>query len=387
MNDEVVARAFAKYKFRTLKKAYAYFDSKQLGVSHKRIKEHFDSVHQPSFLKRYNKNEMGSFYSTSPGAYQMDIYFYEKQAFLLCIEVNSRYAWIQRLKTKSVSDVLSALKRFVYECSPSSITCDEESAFRSIAVVDYLRAENIRLNVSLAQLHTDLALINRLSRTLNSLIPEHDDDVLEAVKIYNKTPSSATGVAPKRMHNDEELEREYVFNQMKKNDEKKKLLLKTPIHKGDNVRYVLDKQLFKKNQHNRKLSKFYYKVEDVLSPFTFVIIAKDGSIKRLPRYRIYKLSSTRGYSFGDSIEDESAFTVYDKIFNYFHKDDPRKSEYEVQVINRDRDGIKHKSKRRIKCYLLREANPTEPSALEREFFSDKLDLYKYDKTSGQFEPR
>ena len=385
MENERIIRAFEKYKFKTLKKAYQYFDAKDVDVSHKEIKQYFDSIHQPSFIKKYNKAEMGSFFSTAPGAYQMDIYFYGKKAYLLCVEVNSRFVWFRELKSKSIESVLNAIKEFVYECAPSSITCDEESAFKSISVVDYLRSENVKLNISLAQLHTDLAIINRACRTLNSMIPEFES-IIDAVKIYNKTPHSATGIAPKRMHENEELEREYIYRMMSAADAKKKLLLKTPIHKGDNVRYVLDKKMFKKGQHNRKLSKFYYKVEDVISPYSFVIIARDGSIKQLPRYRLYKLSSTKGYSFGETIEDESLFTVYDKIFAYFYKADPRKSEYEVQVINRDKDGIKHKSKRRIKCYMLREGNPTEPSALEREYFADKLDDYKYDVDSGQFVP-
>ena len=382
---DLISDIFEKYKFKTLKKAYLYFDKKHPEISHKDIKQHFDAVHTKSYIKKYNKSEMGNFFSTQPGAYQMDIFFYRKQPYLLCVEINSRYIWIQKLKSKSVSDVLSAIKRFVYECYPSSITCDEESAFRSISVVDYLRSENIRLVISLAQLHTELAILNRACRTLNSMLSQYQN-VEAAVKIYNKTPHTSTGVTPKEMHNDDELEKSHIYQQMQLRDEKKKLLLKSPIEKGDNVRYVLDKQLFKKNQHNRKLSTHYYKVEDVVSPFTYIIIAGDGSIKKVPRYRLYKVNSTRGLTFGDTIEDESAFTVYDKIFNYYYNSNPRKSEYEVQVINRDSSGVKHKSKRRIKCYMLREGAPTNPSLLEIEFFADKRGRYKYSKETGQFEP-
>ena len=390
-----IAEVFAKYKFKTLKKAYKYFDNKDYGFTHKEIKEYFDSIHTQSYLKKFNKHEMGAFFSTTPGAYQMDIYFHNKQSYLLCIEINSRYVWIKRIKSKNTEDVLDAIKQFVYECNPSIITCDEESAFRSISVVDFLRSENIRLFVSLAQLHTELGVINRFCRTLNSLTADGTtvpakrksikDRVENAVKIYNKTPHEATGTTPKRMHNDAELERQYIFKMMEERDEKKKLLLKNPIRKGDNVRYVLDKQMFKKNQHNRKLSRHYYKVEDVLSPFTYVIIAKDGSIKKLPRYRLYKINSKKGLTFGDSIEDESLFTVYDKIFNYYPNSNPRKSEYEVQVINRDDDGTKHKSKRRIKCYMLREGSPTHLSELEMEFFAKHKDKYQFNDVTNQFD--
>ena len=381
-----IASVFEKYKFKSLKKAYQYFDNKDYGYSHKEIKEYFDSIHTQSFLKKYNKNEMGSFFSTTPGAYQMDIYFHNKQSYLLCIEINSRYVWIKKIKSKNTTDVLDAIKQFVYDCDPSIITCDEESAFRSIQVVDYLRSENIRLIVSLAQLHSEMGVLNRFCRTLNSRIDDKTS-VEEAVNTYNKSPHEATGTTPKKMHNDEELEKEYIFKKMDERDEKKKLLLKNPIRKGDNVRYVLDKQMFKKNQHNRKLSTHYYKVEDVISPFSYVIIAKDGSIKKLPRYRLYKINSKKGLTFGDSIEDESLFTVYDKIFNYYPHKNPRKSEYEVQVINRDDDGVKHKTKRRIKCYMLREGSPTHLSELEMEYFADKRDKYKYNEVTNQFEEK
>lgn len=377
---------FEKYKFKTLKKAYAYIDMKKLPYTHKEIKAYFDEIHVPSFVKRYNKNYMGVFFSTQPGAYQMDIYFHDKVPYLLCVEINSRYAWIKRLKSKQTTDVLPVIKDFVYECNPSSITCDEESAFRSIQVVDYLRSENVHLNISLAQLHTELAPINRLCRTLNEKLDEDKDiSVEDAVKTYNKTPNDAIGTTPKIMHTDEDVEQEYIFKMMDERDKRKKLLLKDPIEKGDNVRYILDKQMFKKAQRTNKLSKHYYKVEDVISPFAFVIIAKDGSIKKLPRYRLYKINSKKGLTFGDTIEDESGFTVYDKIFNYYPHKNPRKSEYEVQVITRDEDGIKHKTKRRIKCYMLREGRPTDLSELEREYFNDHLDMYKFNKETNQFE--
>ena len=282
-----LSEIFEKYKFKTLKKAYKYVDSKKLPFSHKQIKEYFDEIHTPSFVKKYNKNYMGIFFSTQPGAYQMDIYFRSKIPYLLCIEINSRYAWIKKLKSKQTNDVLEVLKEFVYDCNPSTITCDEESAFRSISVIDYLRSENINLKISLAQLHTDLAPINRLCRTLNEMCETHKDKSIEdIVKIYNKTPNDATGTTPKIMHFDEDIEQEYIFKMMDERDKRKKLLLKDPIVKGDNVRYILDKQMFKKAQHKNKLSKNYYKIEDAISPFSYVIIAKDGSIKKLPRYRL-----------------------------------------------------------------------------------------------------
>ena len=381
-----LSEIFEKYKFKTLKKAYKYVDSKKLPFSHKQIKEYFDEIHTPSFVKKYNKNYMGIFFSTQPGAYQMDIYFRSKIPYLLCIEINSRYAWIKKLKSKQTNDVLDVLKEFVYDCNPSTITCDEESAFRSISVIDYLRSENINLKISLAQLHTDLAPINRLCRTLNEMCETHKDKSIEdIVKIYNKTPNDATGTTPKIMHFDEDIEQEYIFKMMDERDKRKKLLLKDPIVKGDNVRYILDKQMFKKAQHKNKLSKNYYKIEDVISPFSYVIIAKDGSIKKLPRYRLYKVNSKRGLTFGETIEDESGFTVYDKIFRYFPNKNPRKSEYEVQVISRDENGVKHKSKRRIKCYMLREGNPTNLSELELEFFRDNKSKYKFNKETNQFD--
>lgn len=324
---------------------------------------------------------MGNTFSPLKNAYQMDIYFNGKKPYLLCENINTRYAWIHELKSKNTNDVLEVFKKFVEELRPAGIKCDAEAAFSSIKFIDYCQENHIVLRVVLNELHSDLGSINRLCRTLRDM--DYSDPV-KAVKQYNKRFHESIGMAPREMQFDDNAQLKYLFDQLELRDKKNKLLLDHSLKRGDRVRYVLDEKehRFQKQQYHHKLSNDYYFIEQVRSPYAFDIIAEDGSTKTVPRFRLFKVKKGDDSSFAKTIEDGSSFTIYDEISDYFpvfkkNGDlDLNKTKYEVRLISRDSEGHKVKNKQLLSIRQLRIGNPTELINMEREFYMRNRDRFK-----------
>ena len=390
-----------KKKFGTLKQTYYWFEKHYPNKSKSEIKRAFNEYHSNRYVKKYNKSLMGNKFSAIRGIYQMDIYFTEewKTPYLLLINVNTKYAWCKKIKSKNTDDVLPAFKQFVSEHHPFGIECDAEKAFTSYKFVDYCRNNNIKLKVSLNSLHSDLSVINRLCRTLRSLTESdsHNPNIEYYIKKYNKRFHETIDMAPRDMQFNTNNELRYIYNKLKERDEKNKLLLEDSIEKHDKVRYILDEKdkHFHKNEHKHKLSKYYYLVENVHSPYLFDIIASDGSVKTVPRYRLYKInkSEQKTFKFAPTIEDESNFMIYDEITDYIpaiNKDGKiniPKSKYTVRVISRDKTGKKIKKLLNLGIMEVRVERPTQMSKMEYEFYLKNKPKYKLDKSTELLYPK
>lgn len=346
---------------------------------------------------------MGNFFSPVRDSYQMDIYFTSsfKTPWLLLINVNTRYGWAGKLRSKNTNDVLDVFKNFVNELHPKQIIADEEKAFNSYRFIDYCKSRNIRLKTSLASLHSEMGIMNRFCRTLRSMTSgiEIDPDIKEAVKHYNKRFHEALNMAPRDLQFDINAEYKYIYDQLSKRDKKRKLLLndenKISVH--DKVRYILDekRQHMGKNEFRYNLSKHYYLVEHIHSPFLYDIIAKDGSVKTIPRFRLYKLSNAESklLSFAPTIEDGSNMVLYDEILDYKPvikrngELDLNKSKYIVREIARDELGRKIKSNLTLGIKEVRIGNPTDLDRLEREFLDKHRDKYELDSTKSYIIPK
>lgn len=394
--DEIIR----KKKFGTVNQALYWFNQHYPLKSKSEVRRAFNAYRKSRYVKKYNKSLMGNTFSHGTDSYQMDIYFTErtKIPYLLLVNVNTRYAWIHKLKSKNADDVIRVFEAFVSEHKPSEIKCDAEKAFSSFRFVDYCREHHIKLRIVLNELHSDLSIINRLCRTLRSMSEELRLSPEELVKKYNKRFHESIAMAPRDMQFDKNRELKYIYNQLELRDKKNKLLLdeSNVISKHDKVRYILDEkqQRMHKNEYRYKLSKYYYRVEYVHSPYLYDIIAKDGSVKTIPRYRLYKLSDSEAETldFAPSIEDESNFMIYDEILDYkpvFKKNGElnlNKTKYIVRSITRDKSGKKLKSSVPLSIMQLRVGSPTELTALEREYLS-KHQNYKLDKSSNYIVPK
>lgn len=396
--------------YRTLNKLYDKLYQKGLDISKSEVKKYIDSRYVKSRVKKYNKSLIGNKFSSISDCWQIDTYITEKfkTKYLLAINVNTRFVWCKKRSELSTDDFIKNIEEFIVNFHPKIIECDAEKSFTSYQSVIFLRKHGVILKVFNSTMnHEPLSIINRFCRTLRVESREYDEaspakadpPIEQIVKIYNKSYHSSIGMEPREMQNNKSNEYKYIYDQLKIRDDKNKLALEDPIKIHDKVRYILDSdrrsKKFNKDQMKYQLSKYYYLVESKNSELSFNIIAEDGSVKTVPRYKLFKLTKTEENSlnYAPSIEDENNFQIFDEILDYkpiFKKNgslNVDKSKYTVRIISRDKNGKKIKKNYYYTISQLRETNPTIPTKLELEFLSKNKDKFTIDKSTGYLIPK
>ena len=400
--NEIQKSIVEKYYNKGYRSPNKLFDKlKQKGYSFRKsdVLEYIDSRHILSRVKKYNRLFMGNKYSAIIGTWQIDTYFSDKNKYLIAINVNTRYVWCRKRKNMTSEDFIENMKVFIAEHHPRVIECDDENSFTSFKSVEFIKSNHIIMKIYPGDMdHAQLSIINKFCRTLR-VESRYNSDIENIIKIYNKSYHSSLKMEPRDMQYNINNEYRYIYNQLEKRDEKHKLLLQDPIDKGDKVRYIRDEdrrnERFKKDAMRYELSKYYYKVEDKHSDYSYTIIAEDGSVKTVPRYRLYKLTPTeeRVMQFAPKIEDENNFQIFDEILDYtpvFKKDgtlDTNKTKYTVRIISRNKNGEKIKNNYYYTIHQLRFEVPTQPAKLELEYYMKNRDKYYIDKNTGYLIPK
>ena len=400
--NEIQKSIVEKYYNKGYRSPNKLFDKlKQKGYNFRKsdVLEYIDSRHILSRVKKYNRLFMGNKYSAIIGVWQIDTYFSDKSKYLIAINVNTRYVWCRKRKSMTSEDFIENMKIFIAEHHPRVIECDDENSFTSFKSVEFIKSNHIIMKIYPGDMdHAQLSIINKFCRTLR-VESRYNSDIENIIKIYNKSYHSSLKMEPRDMQYNINNEYRYIYNQLEKRDEKHKLLLQDPIDKGDKVRYIRDEdrrnERFKKDAMRYELSKYYYKVEDKHSDYSYTIIAEDGSVKTVPRYRLYKLTPTeeRVMQFAPKIEDENNFQIFDEILDYnpvFKKDgtlDTNKTKYTVRIISRNKNGEKIKNNYYYTIHQLRFEVPTQPAKLELEYYMKNRDKYYIDKNTGYLIPK
>lgn len=389
--------------YRSLNKLFDKLSQKGVEISKSEVRKYIDSRHVKSRVKKYNRSLMGNKFSSISDCWQIDTYSTErfKTKYLLAINVNTRFVWCKKRSELTTDDFIKNIEEFIVNFHPKIIECDAEKSFTSYQSVIFLRKHGVILKVFNSTMnHEPLSIINRFCRTLRVESREYDEEppIEQIVKIYNKSYHSSIGMEPREMQNNKSNEYKYIYDQLKIRDDKNKLALEDPIKVHDKVRYILDSdrrsKKFHKDQMKYQLSKYYYLVESKNSELSFNIIAEDGSVKTVPRYKLFKLTKTeeKYLNYAPSIEDENNFQIFDEILDYkpiFKKNGSLnidKSKYTVRIISRDKNGNKIKKNYYYTIGQLRETNPTIPTKLELEFLSKNRDKYSIDKSTGYLIP-
>ena len=401
---EILDKYYSK-GYRSLNKLLDKLSQKGLEISKSEVRKYIDSRHIKSRVKKYNRSLMGNKFSGVTDTWQIDTYITErfKTKYLLAINVNTRFVWCKKRKELTTDDFIKNIEEFIINFHPKIIECDAEKSFTSYQSVIFLRKHGVILKVFNSTMnHESLSIINRFCRTLRIESREYEDidpPIENIVKIYNKSYHSSIGMEPREMQNNKSNEYKYIYDQLKIRDNKNKLSLEDPINVHDKVRYILDSdrrsRKFQKDQMKYQLSKYYYRVESKNSELSFNIIAEDGSVKTVPRYKLFKINKTeeKSLNYAPSIEDENNFQIFDEILDYnpiFKKNNKLnidKSKYTVRIISRDKNGKKIKKNYNYTISQLRETNPTIPTKLELEFLSKNKDKYSIDKSTGYLIPK
>lgn len=448
--DKYIKNILKIWKFKSADKMIRYFEDllankstpqeiKDLNITEEDIQKYFDKYHLSKSIKKFDKSLMGNKFSAIKDAWQMDIYFIGKLAFLLLVHINTKYAWIKRMDGKSAEDVIEALQHFIPEYHPKVIECDEDSAFLDYRTLKYLQSENIILKTTPKKYKDYLSVIDKVCKTINAHVygeeiindddkrveesnsdefkmPETDDsaeyakefvvpedydeneaidtDVESIVDRYNKTYNYALKMTPEQMWKDENSQLKWIYKQFKIRDAKDKMNLKRKLKVGDKVRYILDRdreeKKFSKKNKKHEFSKYYYKINRIITPYLYEIIARDGTVKPVPRYRLYKLNYVGNIKWSKSISKEAKgepqFFI-DKILDYEYTDKDMKSKPQikncfytvrkVQIQDKARPII---IKEKMSVYQLRQRFNiiTTLTKLEMDFLENHSDDWKYD---------
>ena len=210
------------------------------------------------------------------------------------------------------------------------------------------------------------------------------------------------------MQKDENEQLKWVYHQLKIRDAKDKMNLSRNLKVGDKVRYILDRDRGKK-KHSKgikkhQFSKYYYIINRVITPYLYEIIAKDGTVKAVPRYRLYKLNYIGDVKWSKSIynegleEDALGKPIYfiDKILEYEYTDKDTKSSPQikncfytvrkVQIRDKQRPLI---VKEKMSVYQFRQRFNiiTSLNKLEMEFLDNHSDDWKYDSKKKLIVPK
>ena len=250
------------------------------------------------------------------------------QYFLILINVNTRYAYAIPTERKNKNVINALLTEFISNHDIKSIVCDDEAAFTSKLVVDTLTEHNVSLRIITEQRHSALGIIDRFIRTLRDMnIPtvksEHQSNdpkyrdfsvkrMNKLLDIYNNTVHSSTNHTPAEMEQDPKLEKQYITEKLYELERKRKQK-DFELLPDTYVRYILPKDPHMKSRF--KVSPEVYKISHKEGN-AYVLIAEDGTIKTVSRWRIIPLGDTlpSKFKYGSSFGNNNG--TVQEILNY-----------------------------------------------------------------------
>ena len=314
----------------------------------KRKAPHDKKLKKVKYLPIINK------FGDAKPSYQFDTLIQARaEPYLIFININTRKAYAYKMKNKSKSSVLDALKKFLEDVPDCAIlTSDRDKAYLSDDVLGFISSHGIEYHTTHNNNHNILGIINRFIRTLRDLNDERDfteEKMKELIKEYNNSPHRGIGdLSPNEV--DTENETKYVKEKLKQSPDI------NDFKEGDRVRIIEDKSPIGKRRTN--LSKEAY-IVDGRDRNQIIIRSKDGSIDTYPAYRLIK--SDKRYKLADTIKNQQR-EIVDKILNYNEK----KDSYNIVYDEGTKDAIPSKN--------MRESEPIKLSPMELSYWSKQPSL-------------
>ena len=150
---------------------------------------------------RINKKLMKPTYATHPYSYEIDIMFVQHPQFqkrylkqyLVCINVNTRYLFMFPIKDKTEKSIIKALKQLLSQTKVTYIKCDGERGFKSKAITDFFKTNNIKTFISDSKYTYKLKIVDRVIRTIRDAMGldpywlANENLMSQLVNYYNNT--------------------------------------------------------------------------------------------------------------------------------------------------------------------------------------------------------
>lgn len=321
-------------KFKRIANKYGFTDDEAKEYLSNKV-VHDQRIPPPKFMHIYSK---------IPHAFQMDT-FIGNPDYLMFININTRKAYAYEMNGKGAKEVLKSLNEFIkVEPECKSIESDEDTAYLSKTVLDFMMEHDIIYTTTTDNNHNKLGIINRFMRTIRDMHSnEPNASILDIVDSYNNMPHKSLNYkSPNEFTKEDELE--YI---------KKMNGQINPYHfePGDSVRVVLDKSPLTKHRTNLSKQSF---IVDSKDGNQFIIRSSDGSVDTIPGYKLVK--SSKNVPLATTIKDGKRGIVKE-IKSYNKKKDTYSITYENSTV---KDTIKAKN--------MREGHPTKLSTMEREYW-------------------
>lgn len=278
-----------KEKFPNLK------DDKLKEIVDKRLKDKFIKIRKitPYYVK---------IFSTRPNCWFHDLMDNgrgnEPRYWHIFLGTNNHYAVALPLDNKQAASIRKTLTEFVNKFHPVKLTSDEEAGFIEKNNLKFLTDNHVKIHIITEQNHSSLGTIDRFIRTLRDMnIPTEKKDkqshdpkyqtftpkrMEKLLEIYNSTYHSRINCSPKEMLNNPDLEKEYIFDQLDKKDKQEKIK-DFHLQKGAFVRYIIPRANGRRKRF--QISRECYKIEEIKGNM-YTLIARDGTVKNLPRFKI-----------------------------------------------------------------------------------------------------
>ena len=366
-------------RFRSFDKVYSSIKSELPNVKKKEVRK---VLMMRKKDKRLRRNQIKPYqikiFSRSLNTWFMDLLDNGKENeprfWFVFIGTNNRYGVALPLNSKNAEDVRDALNIFISEFSPAKLTSDQEKAFMEKRNIELMKEKKVLLQTVPERNHSSLSLIDRFIRTLRDMNRVVDGEINkqstdeefksfsiekmdELIDIYNNTYHSAIKCTPKEMFDNEELEKEYIFNCMDKH-EKQKRIEDFELKENEFVRYVIDKDPLKKKRYN--VSNESYKIVGKEGKH-YILEAADGTTMIKPRYKLVRADVNK-YKQAKTI-DGAWNGVIKEIISF----DKRNNRYKVKFD----DGNNGEYIDNIPVSYLRGRFPTRMTAMEKEFFENQ----------------
>jgi len=209
--DSIIEKYYIKYNFPNQQKLYRIMRDDDIDITHKQIKDYLNKKIEAQLLKinKPKKKREGHIIAiTYEDNAQMDIYDLSKyknynkgfKYILTVIDVFTRKAFVEPMKSKNSIDVITALNKILQRYSPYVLTTDTDKAFISKATQDeFIKNDIIHNKVIARDDHKALSIIDRFARTLKTILSKMYiisnstnwiNHIYDVVDKYNNTPHS-----------------------------------------------------------------------------------------------------------------------------------------------------------------------------------------------------
>ena len=303
MTEQEINDFIDKLHFRTLNHVQKKVKEKFPNLKDDKLKEIVDKRLKDKFIKiRKITPYYVKIFSTRPNCWFHDLMDNgrgnEPRYWHIFLGTNNHYAVALPLDNKQAASIRKTLTEFVNKFHPVKLTSDEEAGFIEKNNLKFLTDNHVKIHIITEQNHSSLGTIDRFIRTLRDMnIPTEKKDkqshdpkyqtftpkrMEKLLEIYNSTYHSRINCSPKEMLNNPDLEKEYIFDQLDKKDKQEKIK-DFHLQKGAFVRYIIPRANGRRKRF--QISRECYKIEEIKGNM-YTLIARDGTVKNLPRFKI-----------------------------------------------------------------------------------------------------